>query len=558
MPSIFGPIVRRGSRALLYSVLTGVAILSQAAQANLVCDITNANVWNNGYQLDVTVSNDGSDSVNQWALNLEFDQSAQITNSWNVELSGTREVSASNVGHNGNLAPGESTSFGFQGSHSGNFVVPSCNDANTPDDTNSSSVASSASSSSEPASASSRSATSSSEASSASSEPENVSGEAQCDWYGTRYALCDSTASGWGWESGESCIAPSTCESQPSPWGIVGDDNGNDSSAPASSSSSQSSSSSSASSSAPVSGGAVSRNGALRISGGTLVNDSGSPYQLRGMSTHGLQWYGELANIDSIRWLRDDWNINVIRAAMYTSSEGYIEDPSVAQKVWEVVDAAIELDIYVIIDWHILEDNDPNIYKDEAIDFFAEAAERYAGVPNVLYEIANEPNPSNGDVGWSSHVKPYAEEVIPAIRQRAPESVVLVGTPTWSQDVDIAAGDPLNFNNVAYAVHFYSCTHGQYLRDKVSTALSQGIAVFSTEWGNSEATGDGEVCIGETDTWLDFFDNNNISWVNWSLTTKEETSAALQPGASSTGGWSSGDLTPSGQYVRERLRRYDD
>lgn len=550
MPSLIGREMRRCSKALMYSVVIAFAVVAHSANASVTCDITNANIWNNGYQLDVSVTNDGSTSINQWDVTLGFEGSAQITNSWNVELSGDSDVTATSVGHNASLAPGQSASFGLQGSHSGNFVAPSCTGSDD-DDQSGASSSSLASSSSVPAS----STSSSSVASSASSAADPVAGGEQCDWYGTLYPLCQETTSGWGYESGESCIAASTCEGQPAPWGIVGGGAGS-SSAPASSSSSQPSSSSS-SSSAPVTGGAVSQNGTLRISGGTLVNEHGEPYQLRGMSTHGLQWYGELANIDSIRWMRDDWKLNVIRAAMYTDSEGYIEDPSVANKVWEIVDAAIELDIYVIIDWHILEDNDPNIYKDEAMDFFAEAAERYAGVPNVLYEIANEPNPSNGAVGWSSHVKPYAEDVIPVIRERAPESLVIVGTPTWSQDVDIAAGDPLNFNNIAYAVHFYSCTHGQFLRDKVSTALSQGVAVFSTEWGNSEATGDGEVCIGETDVWLDFFDQNNISWVNWSLTTKEETSAALQPGASSTGDWSISDLTPSGQYVRERLRSYD-
>jgi len=97
--------------------------------------------------------------------------------------------------------------------------------------------------------------------------------------------------------------------------------------------------------------------------------------------------------------------------------------------------------------------------------------------------------------------------VIPAIRNIDPDGLVIVGTPTWSQDVDTAAADPLT-----YAIHFYVCTHGQSLRDKVSVALSQGAAIFSTEFGLS--SGDDGACEDETTTWLNFFDNNNISWAN--------------------------------------------
>lgn len=305
-----------------------------------------------------------------------------------------------------------------------------------------------------------------------------------------------------------------------------------------------------------TSGGFVSRHGRLRVNGGRLVDQSGAPVQLRGMSSFGLQWAegGPYMNIDSIRWLRDDWHVNVVRAAMYTAEGGYISDPGVAEKVWEIVDAAVALDIYVIVDWHILSDNDPNRYKSQAKTFFTEVATRYGDTPNVLYEIANEPN----RVSWSGEVKPYANEVIPVIRNIDPDGVIIVGTPTWSQDVDVAAADPLTFPNVLYAVHFYACTHGQYLRDKVDAALAQGAAIFSTEWGTSAADGNGGNCLPESDTWLDFFDRRGISWLNWSLGAKNETSAALKPGVGTTGGWSDADLSTSGTYIRNRLRRYGD
>lgn len=88
----------------------------------------------------------------------------------------------------------------------------------------SSSVRSSSSVSSSVVSTS-RSSVASSVKSSSSSISSNSSSMAtgqQCNWYGTNYPLCVSTASGWGYENNKSCIARSTCAAQPAPYGIVG------------------------------------------------------------------------------------------------------------------------------------------------------------------------------------------------------------------------------------------------------------------------------------------------------------------------------------------------
>ena len=302
----------------------------------------------------------------------------------------------------------------------------------------------------------------------------------------------------------------------------------------------------------------VSGNGQLSVKNGKLVNAAGQDFQLRGMSSLGLNTpdTAPWVNINSLRWLRDDWNSNVIRAAMYTEENdyGYIVNPGVANKVWEVVDAAIALDMYVLVDWHILADNDPNKYVEQAKTFFAEVARRYGNKPNIIYEIANEPNGAN--VQWNNAIKPYAEKVIPVIRAIDPDGIVIVGTANWSQYVDDAADNPLSYSNVMYALHFYSCTHKEELRARARKAIEKGAALFSTEWGTSAADGNGGNCVEEAGTWLDFFDQNNISWANWSLTVRNESSAALKSSASQTGNWTDGDLTTSGKWVRNRLKSY--
>ncbi|MCY7813170.1 cellulase family glycosylhydrolase [Bacillus spizizenii] len=294
----------------------------------------------------------------------------------------------------------------------------------------------------------------------------------------------------------------------------------------------------------------VSINGQLSIKGTQLVNQDGKAVQLKGISSHGLQWYGDFVNKDTLKWLRGDWGITVFRAAMYTADGGYIDNPSVKNKVKEAVEAAKELGIYVIIDWHILNDGNPNQNKEKAKEFFKEMSSLYGSTPNVIYEIANEPN---GDVNWKRDIKPYAEEVIPVIRKNDPDNIIIVGTGTWSQDVNDAADDQLKDANVMYALHFYAGTHGQFLRDKANYALSKGAPIFVTEWGTSDASGNGGVFLDQSREWLNYLNSKNISWVNWNLSDKQESSSALKPGASKTGGWPLSDLSASGTFVRENI-----
>lgn len=299
-----------------------------------------------------------------------------------------------------------------------------------------------------------------------------------------------------------------------------------------------------------ISGG-VSQNGKLSVSGVQLVNQNGEPVVLRGMSSHGIQWYGNFASYNAIKNTAK-FGANLFRAAMYTAENGYIDQKeSVKNAAYAAVDNAIANDMYVILDWHILSDGDPLRYADEAAEFFAEASAKYAGVPNVIFEICNEPN---GNITWSGNVKPYAERIIPIIRQNS-DAVILVGSPTWSQDVDKVADDPLSFSNIMYTCHFYAGTHGSWLRDRIDYARSKGAPIFISEWGTSAADGSSGVFLGESAEWMSFLAERNISWANWSLCDKNETSAALQGGTDPEAVWTEADLSESGRFVFGEFRR---
>lgn len=301
----------------------------------------------------------------------------------------------------------------------------------------------------------------------------------------------------------------------------------------------------------------VSQHGQLSVKNGQLVDKSGKGYQLRGMSTHGLTWFPEFVNESAFKTLRDDWNTNVVRLAMYVDEWGngqcYMGNKSGSLELLEKgVDICIKLDMYVIIDWHVLNPGDPSKYTNEAKSFFETVSKRYAKYPNVIYEICNEPN---GGASWSGNIKPYAEKIIPVIRKNAPNSVIIVGTPTWSQEIDKPLSDPLSYKNVMYAFHFYAATHAG-LRSNVENCVAQGLPVFVSEFGTCDASGGGANDFNETQKWLSYFDKQGISYCNWSICNKDETCSVLRPGTSANGNWSESDLTENGKWMRNWLKKH--
>lgn len=292
----------------------------------------------------------------------------------------------------------------------------------------------------------------------------------------------------------------------------------------------------------------------LHVDGSQLKDSTGRPVQLKGISTHGLAWFPGYVNKDCFRQLKEEWNVNVIRLAMYTAEYGGYctggDQAYLKELIQNGVEYAAAADMYVIIDWHILSDGNPNTYKEEAKVFFAEMAERYAGYENVLYEICNEPN---GGTSWDD-IKSYAEEVIPVIRSRDKEGIIIVGTPNWSQYVNQAASDPItSYDNIMYSLHFYAATHTDSLRNTMVSAIDAGLPIFVSEYGICDASGNGAIDEYQADQWISAMDQYGVSYVAWNLSNKEETSAILSSKCGKTSGFTEEDLSPSGEWLYQML-----
>ena len=291
----------------------------------------------------------------------------------------------------------------------------------------------------------------------------------------------------------------------------------------------------------------VKDNGWLHVDGTRLLNQKNEPVVLNGMSFGWSNFHPRFYTSAATKWLHKDWKCSVVRAALGVEPpHGYLQDSAKSKELIKtVVNAAIEEGIYVIIDWH-----SHNIKLDEAKTFFKEMATLYSGFPNIIYEIFNEP-----DYETWPEVKAYSTEVIETIRAIDSNNIILVGSPHWDQDVNVAADDPITgYKNIMYTLHFYAATHKHLLRDKADAAIAKGLPLFVSESAGMQATGDGAIDYPEWNAWINWMTAKSISWITWSVSDKDETCSVLFPSASDYGGWKPADLKESGTKTRELLR----
>ncbi len=293
--------------------------------------------------------------------------------------------------------------------------------------------------------------------------------------------------------------------------------------------------------------------GQLRVVGTDLVDAAGTAVQLKGVSSMWLNWEDRYSTSKpALQWMRDNWNISLFRAAMGVEPEGaYLADPERAlSRLRQVVHNAIDLGVYVLIDWH---DHNAHENRAAAVEFFAKIAAEFGGFPHVLYETFNEPEQAD----WSSEIKPYHEAVIPAIRAQDPDGVIVLGSRQWSQRVDEAALDPVLGSNLMYTVHFYACDHQEQQRAEAQTAYAAGLALFVTEWGATPADGgatDPTVCESEAQLWHDWMNERKISWAAWKLDGCGDSSCLLNSDtAPIDGGWTDQWLNGHARFVVDRL-----
>jgi hypothetical protein len=143
------------------------------------------------------------------------------------------------------------------------------------------------------------------------------------------------------------------------------------------------------------------------------------------------------------------------------------------------VDYATSKNLYVIVDYHQIDNATSGTSAADAKTFWTDIAPKFAGASNVLYEPFNEPIDTN--VGWSA-LKPVAQQLIDTIRAGAPNNIIIVPSNAWDQHPGDAASNPPTGTNLMYTAHIYASNWSAAFQSQVATATAKA-PVFISEWG---------------------------------------------------------------------------
>ena len=297
-----------------------------------------------------------------------------------------------------------------------------------------------------------------------------------------------------------------------------------------------------------------------------IVDQTGQPFQLRGVCTHGLQWdCGKtFVNKETFQKLRDEWGINLVRLACYVTQGGYTQGAkdSMDSLVQNAVSDATDLGMYVIIDWHVHEPGDgqvnPNTWKGDAEQFFTKFATQYKDYDNVIFEVCNEPIKTEWYDGSGNDLYTYCSEMTKVIRDCGSDALVVCGTNTWSQDVDRVSEHRIDDDRVLYTLHFYAATHYDDVQKKMTDAIEAGTPVFVTEFGICSASGQAPFDEANADKWIELCDKNNVSFACWSMSNKDEGASYFVPSCSRTSGnWDESDIATTGKWFRDVCLKHE-
>jgi endoglucanase len=262
----------------------------------------------------------------------------------------------------------------------------------------------------------------------------------------------------------------------------------------------------------------------LSVSGRHIEDPSGKTVILRGVSLADVSVTDSHARntnalIDMATDHANGWYARVVRLPVYPNAidgqPGWNADPDTyfTKHLDPAVQHCISRQIYCIIDWHYINDYTSNDVDTATRAFWNYVAPKYAGTPNILFELYNEPIYPDSWSTWKTTAQPWVD----IIRAAAPKNLILIGGPRWSQNVAEAATNPFSGSDLVYVAHIYPGHGGQSVWDSWFGNSTSTVPYFVSEWGWQQggATPTSGTKTGYGVPFSAYLDSKGVSWTAW-------------------------------------------
>ncbi|WP_436929469.1 fibronectin type III domain-containing protein [Halosimplex halobium] len=302
----------------------------------------------------------------------------------------------------------------------------------------------------------------------------------------------------------------------------------------------------------------------LHTDGKWIRDPEGNEVQLRGMATADPAFYRRYhpKSFEAVLRRATDtergWHPNVVRLPFTQDNVAHFGiDTLIEEFIRPSVEILASRDVYALVDFHLIrpytqaatetynEENEDTLdpIDDVMTNFWSAVAPEFADDEHVLFELFNEPTQPTmygDDAGAWQTWRDAAQPWVDLVREHAPETPVVIGSPRWTSVTHMAPEYPFEGDNLIYAGHIYPDNGAPSEFDQYYGEPANDVPVVITEFGWDPEGGN--IDRGTNSGWGQPFREwaegyANMGWISWCFDDSWEPAFFESPGDGAASDW---------------------